>query len=309
MRLFVLAVVVALPVTPAAAQGLDTALDRCLAGIEDEAPDAVLLIQDVCPDLVAVLARSPWAPALEDEVIGWMTPGDAVALLTLEEAYSSAGRPQGRPSIESLAAALAALPPFDPPPELSLWDQIVLFLEDLFGVDGEGGNWLPDWLRNLALPDSWTEIAVWAIGAAIVLAAVAVVLNELRHAGFFTRVGRGERGGGRDPVFERGRKLPLTLENVRAAPTAEQPALLLGLVLARLRSRYGRIFGDELTHRELVRAAGATDGLDIEGFRTVVNAAERSTFADWRPTAQELEPLWSSGGRLLEAFDAAESVR
>jgi len=172
-----------------------------------------------------------------------------------------------------------------------------------FGDSGSGG--LVEWLRNLPIPDEWVRTLVYVLGITIVVAALIVALNELRVSGVLGR-GAQPRGTSRTGLVEAWTSsIPRSLDAVRKAPTAQQPVLLLALLVERLRTRYGEQVRDSMTHRELVSAA---DAFSIErrgDFAAVVSAAERVTYASWRPDADEVEPVLSKGRGVLDELESA----
>ena len=79
--------------------------------------------------------------------------------------------------------------------------------------------------------------------------------------------------------------------------------LLLALVLDRLRARGVQPLRDSLTHRELLGAAHLT-AQQSAAFGAVLDAAERVTFADWRPAEVDVEPVLARGRQLLSSLSA-----
>jgi hypothetical protein len=93
------------------------------------------------------------------------------------------------------------------------------------------------------------------------------------------------------------------------APLGRRPALLLALVLDRLRAGSRASLRDSLTHRELLGAAHSLSAEQSDAFRVVVDAAERATFGGWRPDASACEGLIDRGRVLLAALPAETAGR
>jgi hypothetical protein len=146
---------------------------------------------------------------------------------------------------------------------------------------------------------------VYVLGITVVIAALVVLVNELRVSGVFG--GGSERArvrGGTAYVPAWAKRAPLTLEGVRRAPAARQPALLLEMLVERLRARFGDAVRDSLTHRELADAAGAL-GVQSRGeLDAVASAAERVTFAGWQPEPPDVETVISKGKAVLDELEA-----
>jgi hypothetical protein len=82
---------------------------------------------------------------------------------------------------------------------------------------------------------------------------------------------------------------------------AEQPGLLLRIVLAGL-EKAGRIdYRVSMTHRDIVAVAGQMES--GTGLATISTAAERCAFASWQPLRQEMDVLMECGRNLLAELD------
>ncbi|MBN1240512.1 MAG: hypothetical protein JXB36_18560 [Gammaproteobacteria bacterium] len=258
-------------------------------------------VADICPDLAAAMAGERGADLIVGGADAPLTPGIVWDAAELARRYA---RPAGgAPSLsnDDLVAAVGALPPFEPEAAQSVWDRFVEWLGNLLEPEsGEDGFW--DRLDGFRIPPSWVPWIVRVIGVAIVLGALAVLVNELRHAGVLSR------GGGRRRARRRGsaaEALAASRVDWRSAPPRRQPALLLAVILDRLRARGALASGDGLTHRELVAAAGALTPPQRSSFASVAGAAERVTFGGWQPQAADVAAVLTRGEALLDELASA----
>ena len=297
------------------AQALPPGVDDCLAKIEAlRAPDAAAAVErnrgsptlgEVCPEVAAALAENPWGQALAGVSPDDLETSAFVDLTKLVAAY--ARRPGGAersqlPDAAALDDVLAELK-LEKPAAQTIWQRIQQWYEEHFGANGdEARGWLEKWLQRFAPSERWVSYFVIVLGIVLVAATIAIVHNELRVAGVF-------RGGvlrkysplGRSS--ESGPERPRDFDDVAHAPLARRPVLLLMLVLERLRARGVLPSRDSLTHRELLRAARLS-APQSAAFGVVLDAAERVTFADWRPAVEEVDPVLARGRELLSSLRA-----
>lgn len=305
----------ALGASSALAQALPPGVDDCLMKIEAlRAPDAAAAVErnggpptlgDVCPEVAAALAENPWGEALAGVSPDDLETSAFVDLTKLVAAYArlpgGAERPQP-PDAAALDDVLAELK-LEKPAAQTIWQRIQRWYEEHFGANGdEARGWLEKWLQRFAPSERWVSYFVIVLGIVLVAATIAIVHNELRVAGVF-------RGGvlrkysplGRSS--EPGPERPRDFDDVAHAPAARRPVLLLTLVLERLRARGVLPSRDSLTHRELLRAARLS-APQSAAFGVVLDAAERVTFADWRPAVEEVDPVLARGRELLSSLPA-----
>jgi hypothetical protein len=296
--------------TPATApaQTLSEAADACLATISQAPPgddDSDWLIRR-CPLAASLLAGSDWGEALGDYEAASLDPEQFAALVAFVARYEARATASGDLDTAALGQIVAELEPFVPPPELTLWEQVLRWFRERFGGDEGESGWLAGWLESISLPAWSLELVLWALGAVVVVGALAVVINELRQGGLFAgQERRGRRAGAAAGAARSPR--PRSLDDIRAAPTAAQPGLMLVFVLDRLRTAAAQAFPASATHRELAVAAAAANAEWREPLATISTAAERATFGRWRPAADELGPVWAAGERLLASLEQAPS--
>jgi hypothetical protein len=287
--------------------------DDCIAKIEAlRAPDAAAAVEqdrasatlgEVCPDFAAALAESPWGEALAGVSTDDLQTYAFVQLTTLVAGYERPPAGAERPAPPSPAAlddVLAELK-IEKPPAQTIWQRIQQWYEEHFGArSDEARGWLATLLQRFAPSEKWVSYFVILLGVVLVAVTIAIVHNELRVAGVF-------RGGvlrKYTPLVRSSDSEPQTprdFDDVARAPLARRPVLLLALVLERLRTRGVLPLRDSLTHRELLGAAHLSTQQSA-AFGAVLDAAERVTFADWRPAEQDVDPVLARGRELLSSL-------
>ncbi len=299
----------------ALAQSLPPGVDDCLAkidalrtpaaaGQQSRVAASAPTLADVCPDFAAALADNSWGEALAGISPDELETGAFVELAKLAERYqrpSADGRGSSLPSAAALDAALAELK-LEKPAPLTVWQRIEQWYDEHFGASGdETRGWLEQWLHRFAPSDKWVSYFVILLGVALVAVTIAIVFNELRVAGVLAGgvlrkyAPLAPSAAGSEP--ERARNF----DDVSRAPLARRPVVLLALVLERLRARGVPALRDSLTHRELLGAARLS-AQESAAFGAVLDAAERVTFADWRPAEAEVEPVLLRGRELLSSL-------
>lgn len=244
-------------------------------------------LQQACPQLAEELATEPWASLLA-RVPQKRGLADLDGLAQLERYYSLTP-PLAKTDSAALERALASLE-IETPLELSLWDQFWRWLvEHLQGNDLQITNWFEDF----SVSASALEWTLYGSVALMLIVAVFIVGNELRH---------GLRG--RRRVAPGGWSLPelateqrLSFRDLAAAKLVDQPGLLLRIVIRSLQTA-GRIeYRVSMTHQDLKAAA-----MDMErgaALASISTAAERCAFGGWRPGQEEVDALIASGQALL----------
>jgi hypothetical protein len=312
------AALAALGASPAFAEPLPAGVGDCLEKIQTQrTPDAAAeernrgspTLGEVCPDLAAALEDNSWGKALVGASPAELETSAFLELTTLVAGYEGRDRVAAAPapSAAALDGVLAELE-LEKPAPLTIWQRIQQWYEEHFAARGdEARGWLETWLRRLAPSEQWVGYLVIVLGIVLVAGTIAIIHNELRVAGVF-------RGGvlrkysplGPSSVSEPER--PRDFDDLARAPLARRPVLLLALVLERLRARGALPLRDSLTHRELLRAARLS-APQSAAFGTVLDAAERVTFADWQPAEDDVGPVLASGRELLSSMSAEAAPR
>jgi len=316
----------AAPIGAALAQPLPAGVADCLARIEQEraadpaaepgldrvnpvSASSPLLLGDVCPELAAALDSSSWGEALAGVRADELSTSAFESLAELVADYERPAARAPAPSAESLDDVLAEVRLREPVAALTIWDRIQQWYEEHFGTQqGEVQSRLERWLEGLTVPEQVVRYLVIALGIVVVVATVLVVVNELRIAGVLAS-GVLRKYSPLAPVASDDAPRARDLDDVARAPLARRPALLLALVLDRLRARGAAPLRDSLTHRELVGATGGLTREQSEAFGAVVGAAERVTYGGWRPEPQDVDGVVARGRALLASLADAEVAR
>jgi hypothetical protein len=259
-------------------------------------------VGDVCPETAEAIDAGVWGGTLADEGAKDLTATSLAALAELAGRYDRPADSGVEIATASLDEALEELELRTTPESLSLWDRIQEWFDEHLGAqDDEARNRLERWLADLSVPERIVRYVVIALGLLIVAATAVIVWNELRVAGVLA--------GGvlrkYAPLVRQsaeGESRPRDLEDVLQAPLARRPALLLALVLDRLRAGSRAPLRDSLTHRELLGAARGLSPEQSDAFGAVVTAAERATFGGWRPDESACDGLIERGRALLAAL-------
>ena len=177
-----------------------------------------------------------------------------------------------------------------------------MWLDEHFGARGAvTPEWLAQWLKALSPSERFVRYFVIALGILLAAATALVVINELRVAGLLAGGVLRKYSPLTPSDAEPRNSSAREWDDVARAPLARRPALLLAIVLDRLRER-GRAPRDSLTHRELLGAGTGFDAEQSAAFAAIVAAAERVTFGDWRPVESELDGVLARGRALLASF-------
>lgn len=209
----------------------------------------------------------------------------------LAQDYAGAS-PLERVGLDSMSEALAQL---DMPRDtgLSFWQRVREWWKSLFG-DSEPPEF--EWLKDFTLSEDVVKAVMYSSLGLIVLLALVIVGMEVRAAGRYRRADGVQRWRDAGP----GRRKPLTLDEVRGAPLAEQPGLLLLLLLQRLTDAGQLQVASSFTHRDISAAArGLGDGGDLEQLSV---AAERAAYGGWEPREKDVSALFALLERSVEAI-------
>jgi hypothetical protein len=245
-----------------------------------------------CPELAEMLAEHRLAPLLA-RAEGERGIADLEGLLDVEAFYTNT-LPEEKTNAAALEKAAASLG-VERPPSVSVWQQVWNWLaQKLRG----SGLQLPAWFEDVSIFEDALKWTLLAIIALIVIAALVIVINEIRH-GLKARRKPGPAEGWM--VTGTAAQPSLSFGDLAGARLAEQPGLLLRIVLAGL-VKAGKIdYRVSMTHRDIVAVAGQME--NGAGLATISTAAERCAFAAWQPLRQEIEVLTESGRDLLGKLD------
>ena len=263
-------------------------LADCAARLEDVDAD----VADVCPDIDATIAASPFAN-IELPADG-PSKTDIEALQRLTAAF---GEPHAArtPDVRKLDGILAGLQADAGPKSLwqlfndwvhDRWQEFVKWLPHVPNpLAGLKWQW-PDWGKELLRSVGWGLIAMLAALATLGLVALARAAN--RQGRWNVPDWRRLRSAAKDPAFA----------DLVGKPLAQQIRLLLQIVLTELRKRGRLIERSALTHRELATSATDLNERERHVLENIAMLAERVTYSSWQPTADDVDAIVAQGRTL-----------
>jgi hypothetical protein len=292
----------------AAQDAATAAIDACLAELEgpQRKPEAGLKeIVAQCPELKSILEHSPYAAWLPEE--WWHQQLTSGSLLELREhiEHESAARAAGTLDTSGVSAALGSLAEDLRASKVTWWDRLREWLRSrLQPEEEEQPTWLFEWLDKLSRHEAALRVAMYTLFGLIVIAAIWIVINELRAAGVFgVRARRAalsaERRAGSRQVRE------LTLADIENSDPANRPSMLLALLLTAWARREDRAVDNSTTHRELAARIALEDSSQRMAFGRLVRCAERVRYAAVLPSRTEIDEAVSDARSLLDSIDVS----
>jgi hypothetical protein len=304
MRRAFLALVIALAGV-AHAQGHDAlaAIDACLPQLDAGLDVGYQRIAERCPDLTPSLVASPWGAWLPHD---WYQPHNQLSVDGLAELRallvreSAATAPGHEPRTATVSGVLKTLSVADHP--RGWWERFKNWLRELFArPPAAEDSWLQRLLVRLHLPPILGRWIVWVALALVTALGLAIVVNELRIAGWLPS----RRGGGaRARSAAAGAAGGVGLEELERASLSQQPRLLLELVAARLTQLSRLPPARALTVRELSRAARLEAAADRARLSELAATCERVRFSDKEVEPATLARALAQGRELLASLDA-----
>jgi hypothetical protein len=255
-----------------------------------------------CPQVATALADLGLDALLPANWKKRISPAALTDIGILEQRYS---QPPGGSTLSSASLRTIAQHLSQPPAFGSWWERFKTWLASWLASDR---NRWPDWMRYLPNLGAGARYFVYGAVALLVIAAVAVIVVELRAAGVGgarQRRTRRKRPAIAGPTFVAGAVFPTDLE---AAPEHLRAVVLLRLLVTAL-NRSQRIERDGvLTCRELIRAARFDTPMQREIFSSVALSAERVLYGDPRTPPGPLQSDLLSGARGLYGELVAAAV-
>jgi len=280
------------------------AIDDCLERLDSVLDIGYPRIAARCPELTPALRESAFAAWLPSD---WSRADNALSAAGLTELRTLLAREAGRgappraaPRAERVGPVLAALARSDAAGG-NWWQRFKDWLREILTPSAEADNgWLRRWLAGLNLSGQTAALIAWGTFALTVALAAAIVVSELRVAGF---LGAGARRA-RAVESQRGARAGPTLEAIERATPTEQPALLLELIARRLVEQSRLPPARALTVRELGRRARLPDESARGCLLELVTVCERLRFSAGTVAAATLGSALRSGRSLLATLDA-----
>jgi hypothetical protein len=258
-------------------------------GPEQAGPEKAGLpaLEQRCPGLAAALQAAGIRPLIIASSQELFDRGSLRRLPVLMH-----GPTGSAPDVAALAPVLRGLHRTVAPPRSwwrRVWDWLVEHLAPRQPAD-TSSPWLTGILRLLPrLQWLWTAI-IWGTFITLPIAVVIIVVREVRAMGRPSVDAAGTAGptAGTGPVESR-------LAMLRRAPSAERPAQLFALLIARLVAA-GRLPPDRsLTHREIARRALLDDAEQRQLIESLARLAERQLYSELLAAPAGVEVLLARG--------------
>ncbi len=178
--------------------------------------------------------------------------------------------------------------------ELSFWEALENWLNQYLGDRSEPV--LPDWLRSYRLPEDTVLWVFYLSCALIVLLAVAIVGNEIRHL-------RGRRKPGAEAMaVAAAGDYPQSAEQ-EPATLLELPAWLLRQLIVRLGLSSSGTRGASLTHRQLAEAGADLPQAIGQPLAELAQAAELIRYGNEAPARARLTKAVQDGKAVLQSLE------
>jgi hypothetical protein len=285
---------------------LDT-LDACAARATAEARGIVAL-EAQCPGLEPALGELGLVEVLPD---GWrdrLQRDQLGDLASLTHRYLDAPA-RVAPDAAALRAVLDQLAREQVRPPRSWRAAFMDWLRSWFANRDEGsGRWFERVLERLAQSIDLVKVVTYGLLGLVVVAAVVLVVRELRAAGLLS--GRGNSAPRRDAaaMAPTDAATPDILD-LDAVALRDQPAVLLRLLVARLLAN-GQLRAERsLTHRELATHSTFSDAESRTLFVRVTQLAERVLYGSGEANATQAGAVIADGRKLLLRLQAPEVAR
>jgi hypothetical protein len=273
-------------------------LRACVARLQPPARGLDALAAQ-CPDLKPALAALRYSETLPS---GWeseLTPGRLEDLAALASRYRGEA-PSAAPDVGAVRGIVAGLAKEPASAPKSWWEVVRDWVRSLFaGNDERDPSWIERLMSKLSSAAGVLTVLTYGLVALVIGAALAYLVIEMRSSGLFSRPARsrktaeGTRFAGDGPEEEQ----------LARAPVFEQPALLLGLLVRRLK-RAGRLSVERhLTHRELTRAAALDDPDQRGRLGRLTQVAEELLYGARPPSVELVRHAIEEGQELLRQLE------
>jgi hypothetical protein len=289
----------------AVAAPLDT-LSACAEHTSDDV-SGLENLEAACPGLTEALQALGFDRTLPDD---WRQHLDAHALRDLESLAERYTAPPPRvPGTASLAGILATLSKSEAPPSPSLWESFKAWFKHwLADSDSALARWLnravQQWNLHTEMSGTVLEIIGYLLGAAVVIAALIVILRELRAAGVLGRRRATAATAAAGPDSD----LRADDDPSSGRPAGDALSALLRELVACL-SETGRLPEERvLTHRELVARSRFETEAQRAAFARVAAGAEALFYGPKDVGAVTDPGLLAEGRSLLEELSRATAA-
>jgi hypothetical protein len=265
-------------------------------------PPAVSGIENLgtaCPQLENALQSLGFAPILYDGWQGKLNRDALRDLASLAEDYGGA-KPGVSPDLAALPGILKALARERTTLPRSWWDVLKAWLAQ----HTDALNWLDHWLERIGESTSLFHAISYSLVALVLIAAAAVLVNEMRAGG----AGRWQRRRKSSAHASGAAVVSADAAGLEPGAPAERLTELLR-TLVRLLMQTGRLETERsLTHRELVARSAFDDESQRAVFATVAGAAESILYGPQGAAPERLNTVLDEGRALLTQLSDPPSV-
>ncbi|HME39877.1 MAG TPA: hypothetical protein VKG63_13065 [Steroidobacteraceae bacterium] len=265
-----------------------------ISGIQD--------LQAACPRLQEALQALGLEPVIFD---GWRLNRDSLlSLANLAEDYDGSNY-RSSPDVAALPGILKAMEREQTPLPQSWWDAFRAWLKAWLAHHSDTLSWLDRWLERLGQSMTPVKAITYALIAAVLAAAVAVIVNELKAGGSLRREPRRGASAVRDSSASR---VPPRPEGLEPAAAADRLKELLRMLVIRLLQTRRLTTERSLTHRELVARSVFDDDAQRAVFARVAGAAESIVYGPQDAPPVHLDAVLEEGRTLLAGLPDASSA-
>jgi hypothetical protein len=271
-----------------------------------KASPAISGIKDLgaaCPRLEQALQALGLPPMLYD---GWQDRLNRDALPELANLAENYSEPKSgfSPDVAALPGILKALAREQTPLSKSWWDAFRAWLKNWLAHHSDQFTWLDRWLERIGQSTTLFHVVSYSLVALVLMAAVAVIVNEMKAGGASRRRHRAASAAGAvNPAAVRADS-----EGLEPSALADRLAELLRTLVSRLVQTRRLRAERTLTHRELV-ARGTFDNESQRAvFAAVAGTAESILYGAESAAPEQLNRLLREGRALLAQLSDASSA-
>jgi Domain of unknown function (DUF4129) len=294
----------AAPASGAPAEASPAETLRACAGKLERAARGLDALAARCPDLKPALATLGYSETLPSGWESGLTPGQLEDLAALASRYRGEP-PSSAPDVGAVRGIVAGLAKENASAPKSWWEVVRDWMRSLFaGNDKHDLSWIERLISGLSSAAGVVTVLTYVLVALVIGAAFAYLVIEMRSSGLFARApssrkaADGERLAGEEPAQEQ----------LARVPVFDQPALLLVLLVRRLK-RAGRLSAERhLTHRELTRAAALDDPGQRGRLGRLTQVAEELLYGARPPSVELVRQAIEEGRELLRELDGPREI-
>jgi hypothetical protein len=276
---------------------------RDCAAKSSDATSGIKGLSAACPELEDALHSLGLEQMLYD---GWQERLNRDALrdlANLAEGYGGA-KPGDSPDVAALPGILKALEREQAPLSKSWWDVFRAWLKTWLSHHSETLTWLDRWLDRIGQSATLINVISYSLAALVLMAALAVVANELKASGTLRRRRRRTASAARElkPA-----DFP-SADGLEPGALADRLAELLRMLVRRLVQTRRLKAERSLTHRELVARSVFDDESQRTVFAAVAGTAESILYGPYSAAPDQLKKVLHEGRALLAQLSDPSST-